>query len=165
MTGPLRLLRTVLRPTAFRLGVLAGVGSVLLVSGIVVATQKARLPFNIQLIAVGTDLTQHGAATVQLRSDQKVELEQRCRDGCDDLWASFLLPETGYTFRVLDAHGAPVIDDTGTYASGSGSADRRIIAGRETLRVRVSFLEGDGSETPKSILFWPTKPKTADAAP
>lgn len=151
--------RRLLRPTAFRLGVLAGLG-VFACLGLLIYLlffwPNPEPDFNIQVISRGADLDRHGARNVTVGNDSAgLFFRSTCKEGCDDLWyRTRSSDEETYTAQVLDAAGACIACGTAGYVTRGpfGGLYRWTFASdlRRAGEPRWYHLERDGTLRPAS---------------
>lgn len=133
-------LKSILRPTAFRLGYVIGLSFILLVMAIFHRFSDSQPDYEIEIIGAGADLDAHRVRELSLMTDRGVLFSQTCRGGCDDLWQRASLPEGAYELRVLDQDGACVACSTAGYVT-SGFPSGWNLRGREHLDGAVHFLK------------------------
>ncbi len=134
-------LKSILRPTAFRLGYVIGLSFSLLVIALFQWFSENERDYDIEIIGVGADLDAHRARDVLLTTDRGVLFSQTCRGGCDDLWQRADLWEGVFELRVLDQGGACVACGEPAYVTGIIPAGWNL-RGRERLDGNFHFLKG-----------------------
>lgn len=116
------LRRRWLRPTAFRSGILAGLGAfglVSLLTYLLIFWPNPEPDFNVEVISHGVDVDRYGGREITVGTHRVgVFLKATCRDGCDDIWyRTRPVDEEAYAARVLDASGACVACGTAGYVT------------------------------------------------
>lgn len=143
------------RPTAFRVGVLTGMVTFVVVSGgIYLAVRQPSAAFNIQVESSGADLSRHGAHQLEIRRERGPIMRQTCRDGCDDL--SFRRKDGGagdvHQVVVLDRAGQCLVCGSGLYTEESGGSlvAKWSVGGDAKLEGRAGYFrqQPDGSLSP-----------------
>lgn len=114
--GPLRL-------TAFRTGLLIGVGVAVAMAGAAYAGYRALVgptgEYNVDVASSGAALTKAGAHQLEVRTTYGPIMRQVCNGACDDLTYRAHSGENAYRVALLDAKGGCISCDTGLYVDGA----------------------------------------------
>lgn len=156
-----------MRLTAFRVGLLAGLGLFLAPALMIWLIMRAdpEAPYDFEGATVGVDLSRHGARTIEVFDDDRLLLRQTCNGICDDLSYKRSAGEVGMAIHVRDAVGRCLSCTGGVYASGGlDQAPSLSISGVDKLEARAGFVrrQPDGSTRlvgPTRVLDPPPNPK------
>lgn len=144
-----------MRITAFWGGALSGVA--LFACGasavyLLVRDRPPAPPYNFEASTSGTDLSRHGARTVEIVTTYAPLMRQTCNGVCDDLSYKLKVEgENGLSILVRDQAGACLSCDGGAYVD---SASRHVavvhVGGFEKLQATGEYLwlQPDGSMKP-----------------
>jgi len=157
-----RPLRRLFTPTAFRVGLLAGVvtsaAAWATISTLISAQQAG---YNVEVLSNGADVSRFGGHKVIVDNEQGVLLTETCNESCDDIgYRARSSGENSYGVRVIDAAGRnllgpefkPYVD------SDTSTVMRWTLAGKDRLPpdAQMMVVRKDGSLR----LFEDTAPKT-----
>lgn len=140
------------RPTAFRLGFVAGLalsfvaGAVVLFGLEALDSQRWSERYNVEIVSHGDAISRHGAARV-VAAGEKGSVTQQCQGACDDLVIRETSGDNSYRVVVFDRRGARLAcGDIGYVTSGLG-LNRVVVGGPGRAIVRSSKVEkaADGS--------------------
>lgn len=152
--------RRLLRPTAFRIGLLSGLAVFLVSCGLFYLWLVRPFPeprYNVEVVSSGADLSRAGARRLVVSNRYAgVLLAATCQDACDDLWHRLKHQgdeDVTYQVQVLDAAGGCVACGQPAYVEGvfgGGFIARWTLAGDLNAQDMPHYfnLERDGSLTP-----------------
>lgn len=154
MSRVLAWLRGLLKPTAFRLGLLAGLvawAAAWAVITAAIAHPQAR--YNVEVVSNGADVSRLGGRRILVDNEQGVLLTDVCNEGCDDLWyRTRNTGENSYGVQVLDAAGQNLLGrEFKPYVDSDTSIVMRwTLAGKDALAPDAEMLvvQKDGSLAP-----------------
>ena len=116
------MIQGLLRPTPFRVGLLAGAGVFLALAGLSYGASRLvlgpRVEHNVQAVAAGAALTRVGARKLEVRTTHGLIMRQVCNGACDDLTYGAESGDNSYELAVLDAKGGCIACDAGIYVDG-----------------------------------------------
>lgn len=133
------------RMTAFRWGAVVGLAFTVAAGvGIYVWIQPVlyALPFDVEVLSHGAEVTRGGGARVVVHDEQGVRLEQVCRDECDDVQFQADMPDNAVGITVYDVAGRVLTSVQPEVYVTNGTLTRFVVtSGGDGLKVRISYID------------------------
>lgn len=148
--------RRLLRPTAFQIGLLAGLGLCVMLGGAGYAAYRWMVgptpAYDVQVASAGAALNRVGARQLEFRTTHGLVMRQVCNGACDDLGYQTNARDDGFRVAVLDAKGACIACENGPYVAGTPLVTSLIIREGAAPLVSAEYLtpQRDGSLKPAS---------------
>lgn len=136
MSGP-RPVRP-FRPTAFRLGLIAGLATSVAGLAIILAWPRSPAPpspVNVVISSSGADLSRRAARRMVV-SNTHGRLVQDCRDVCDDLTVTVATGENAFRVQVSGGPDGPALLDGGAAVQAGDKGTLQVrVAGADALKI------------------------------
>lgn len=149
------VLKKLLRPTAFRVGLLVGAGVCLALAGASYGVYRSvagpSVGYNVEIASAGPALTRAGARQLEVRTTYGPIMRQACNGACDDLTYRVESGDNAYRVAILNAKGGCISCDTGLYVDkGLNTVARFDVREGLTPLVQANYYkpQADGSLKP-----------------
>ncbi|MDB5476492.1 MAG: hypothetical protein JWP49_2003 [Phenylobacterium sp.] len=106
-----------------------------------VEPQFYALPFSVEVISHGDEVSRAGGTRLVVRNGQGPVLTQTCRDACDDFQLQAEASDNAVAVTVFDAKRRPLTPPAPATYVTSGGLTRFVVADRGGLAVLKSYID------------------------